>query len=161
MMRSGCSLLLHISDDEYRLYNQFFKIDVGSFKSFLDSICVILYDALRPLIINLSHLETLSELTSILKSEMLEYHCGDNPIHLESFKDTMQQLLQDVQERLIFRTHIYIRTDIAEYKPHPGDLSYPEKLQMMESIQETIMADEKKDRRDRACSVSSSASMTS
>merc|ERR1712088_195132 len=32
---------------------------------------------------------------------------------------------------------------------------------MMESIQETIMADKKKDRRDRACSVSSSASMTS
>ena len=160
LMRSGCSLLLHLSDDEYRLYKQFFKIDVGSFKSFLDSICVILYDALRPLIINLSHLETLSELTSILKSEMLEYHCGDNPIHLESFKDTMQQLLQDVQERLIFRTHIYIRTDIAEYKPHPGDLSYPEKLQMMESIQDTIMADEK-DKRARTNSVSSNASMTS
>ena len=160
LMRSGCSLLLHISDDEYRLYKQFFKVDVGSFKSFLDSICVILYDALRPLIINLSHLETLSELTSILKSEMLEYHCGDNPVHLESFKDTMQQLLQDVQERLIFRTHIYIRTDIAEYKPHPGDLSYPEKLQMMESIQDTIMADEK-DKRARTNSVSSNASMTS
>ena len=160
MMRSGCSLLLHISDDEYRLYNQFFKVDVGNFKSFLDSICVILYDALRPLIINLSHLETLSELTSILKSEMLEYHCGDNPIHLESFKDTIQQLLQDVQERLIFRTHIYIRTDISDYRPHPGDLSYPEKLQMMESIQDTIMADEK-EKRARTNSVSSNASMTS
>ena len=160
LMRSGCSLLLHISDDEYRLYKQFFKVDVGSFQLFLDSICVILYDALRPLIINLSHLETLSELTSILKSEMLEYHCGDNPVHLESFKDTMQQLLQDVQERLIFRTHIYIRTDIAEYRPHPGDLSYPEKLQMMESIQDTIMADEK-DKRARTNSVSSNASMAS
>ena len=161
LMRSGCSLLIHISDDEYRLYKQFFKEDVGSFKLFLDSICVIFYDALRPLVINLSHLETLSELSSILKSEMLEYHCGDDPIHLEAFKENVQQLLQDVQERLIFRTHIYIRTDIAEYAPHQGDLSYPEKLQMMESIQDTIMADEKKDRRDRASSVSSSASMTS
>ena len=161
LMRSGCSLLIHISDDEYRLYQQFFKVDVGSFKQFLDSICVTLYDALRPFIVSLGHLETLSELTSILRSEMLEYHCGDNPVYLESFKETVQQILQDVQERLIFRTHIYIRTDISEYAPHPGDLSYPEKLQMMESIQETIMADEKKDRRDRACSVSSSASMTS
>ena len=161
LMRSGCSLLLHISDDEYRLYKQFFQVDVGSYKSFLESICVILYDALRPLIINLGHLETLSELTSILKSEMLAYHCGDDPVHLEAFKETVQQLLQDVQERLIFRTHIYIRTDIAEYAPHPGDLSYPEKLQMMESIQDSIMADENKEKRDRTSSVSSSASMTS
>lgn len=41
-------------------------------------------------------------------------------------------MLEDVQERLVYRTHIYIQTDIIGYKPAPGDLAYPEKLEMME-----------------------------
>ena len=39
---------------------------------------------------------------------------------------------------MFFRAHIYIRSDILGYTPHPGDLSYPEKLEMMESIAESI-----------------------
>lgn len=41
-------------------------------------------------------------------------------------------MLEDVQERLVYRTHIYIQTDITGYKPAPGDLAYPDKLVMME-----------------------------
>lgn len=42
------------------------------------------------------------------------------------------QLLQDVQERLVFRAHLYLQSDILNYKPSGGDLAYPEKLEMME-----------------------------
>jgi hypothetical protein len=38
----------------------------------------------------------------------------------------------DVQERLVYRTYIYIRTDILQYSAAQGDLAYPEKLEMME-----------------------------
>ena len=41
-------------------------------------------------------------------------------------------MLEDVQERLLYRTHIYIRAEILNYNPAEGDLAYPEKLQMME-----------------------------
>ena len=41
-------------------------------------------------------------------------------------------MLEYVQERLVYRTHIYIQTDITGYKPAPGDLAYPDKLVMME-----------------------------
>jgi hypothetical protein len=41
-------------------------------------------------------------------------------------------MLEDVQERLVYRTHIYIRQEILNYNPAEGDLAYPEKLQMME-----------------------------
>lgn len=31
---------------------------------------------------------------------------------------------------------MYAQSDIASYRPSPGDLAYPEKLEMMRSIEE-------------------------
>ena len=63
----------------------------------------MLYDTLRPLVIHLHHLETLSELTGILRSDMIGHHCAGNPPQLTSFEKIVSQLLQDVQERLVYR----------------------------------------------------------
>lgn len=41
-------------------------------------------------------------------------------------------MLMDVQERLVYRTYIYIKNDIFMYNAASGDLAYPEKLEMME-----------------------------
>lgn len=51
---------------------------------------------------------------------------------LVAFDMVCGQMLQDVQERLVYRTHIFIRQEILNYNPAPGDLAYPEKLEMME-----------------------------
>lgn len=51
---------------------------------------------------------------------------------LEAFGTICLQLLQDVQERLVFRANLYLQSDILNYKPSGGDLAYPEKLEMME-----------------------------
>ena len=51
---------------------------------------------------------------------------------LGAFESICSQMLQDVQERLVYRTYIYIRHEILHYNPAQGDLAYPEKLQMME-----------------------------
>ena len=40
-------------------------------RRFLEELCMILYDKLRPIIIHAVHIETLAELCSILKSEIL------------------------------------------------------------------------------------------
>jgi len=53
-------------------------------------------------------------------------------IQLAAFDVICAQMLQDVQERLVFRTHIYIRQEILNYNPASGDLAYPSKLEMME-----------------------------
>uniref|UniRef100_A0A2K6GK46 Conserved oligomeric Golgi complex subunit 3 n=1 Tax=Propithecus coquereli TaxID=379532 RepID=A0A2K6GK46_PROCO len=98
----------------------------------LEKLCVSLYDVFRPLIIHVIHLETLSELCGILKNEVLEDHVQNNAEQLGAFAAGVKQMLEDVQERLVYRTHIYIQTDIAGYKPAPGDLAYPDKLVMME-----------------------------
>lgn len=53
---------------------------------------------------------------------------------LEAFSSVANQLLQDAQERLVFRAHLYLQSDILNYNPSAGDLAYPEKLEMMEVI---------------------------
>ena len=51
---------------------------------------------------------------------------------LSAFETICSQMLEDVQERLVYRTYIFIRAEILNYKPAEGDLAYPEKLKMME-----------------------------
>ena len=115
LVRAGCAFLLHVCEDEHGLFNQFFVATDDSSEaltSFLEGLCQVLYDTLRPLVIHLHHLETLSELTGILRSEMLGHHCATHPKHLAAFETIVDQLLQDIQERLVYRAHIYIRNGI-------------------------------------------------
>lgn len=53
---------------------------------------------------------------------------------LQPFGNVAEQLLKDVQERLVFRAHLYFKTDILQFHPSPGDLAYPEKLEMMKVL---------------------------
>ncbi|XP_061397618.1 conserved oligomeric Golgi complex subunit 3 [Musca vetustissima] len=134
LMRSSCSFLVHICQDEHRLYYQFFATESEVLTTYLESLCNILYDTMRPFIIHINHLETLAEICSILRIEMLEEHVQQNPTPLEAFASVANQLLQDAQERLVFRAHLYLQSDILNYNPSAGDLAYPDKLEMMESI---------------------------
>jgi len=104
----------------------------------LERLCQGLYDLLRPFIISIYHLETLAELCSILKLEMLDDHVLGNPNELGAFETIVKQMLEDVQERLVYRTNIYIKSDILGFQPSSGDLAYPEKLQMMEDIAQSL-----------------------
>ncbi|XP_069496876.1 conserved oligomeric Golgi complex subunit 3 [Ambystoma mexicanum] len=144
LVRSGCAFMVHVCQDEHQLYNEFFTKSTPKLDELLEKLCLSLYDVLRPLIIHVIHLETLSELCGILKTEMLEDHVQNNAEHLCAFEAVVKQMLEDVQERLVYRTHIYIQTDIIGYKPAPGDLAYPEKLEMMEQIAQSIKDEQKK-----------------
>jgi uncharacterized protein YlzI (FlbEa/FlbD family) len=138
LVRHSCSLLLHASIDEYRLFYQFFNKPSTALVSFSESLCTCLYDTLRPFIIHINHLETLAEICCILRIEMLDEHVQNNTEPLQGFGNVCLQLLHDVQERLVFRAHLYLQSDVAGYNPSPGDLAYPEKLKMMEDIAESI-----------------------
>lgn len=168
LVRSGCAFLIHMCQDEYQLFFNFFSIKPPLFDAFLESLCLTFYDLLRPLIIHINHLETLAELCSILKIEMMEQshndtlpfssassvsafsdvqsiHSGASSIYggagiaggissLRPFATIAKQLLEDVQERLVYRAHVYSQSDILGFKPSPGDLAYPDKLKMMRDI---------------------------
>ncbi|XP_076248733.1 conserved oligomeric Golgi complex subunit 3 [Calliopsis andreniformis] len=138
LVRNSCALLLHASMDEYKLFYEFFSKQSSGLTAYLESLCTSLYDTLRPFIIHINHLETLAEICCILRIEMLDEHVQNNFEPLEGFGNICLQLLQDVQERLVFRAHLYLQSDVLNYNPSPGDLAYPEKLKMMEDIAESI-----------------------
>ncbi|KAM8922628.1 conserved oligomeric Golgi complex subunit 3 isoform 2-T2 [Lycaon pictus] len=144
LIRSGCAFMVHVCQDEHQLYNEFFTKPTSKLDELLEKLCVSLYDVFRPLIIHVIHLETLSELCGILKNEVLEDHVQNNAEQLGAFAAGVKQMLEDVQERLVYRTHIYIQTDITGYKPAPGDLAYPDKLVMMEQIAKSLKDEQKK-----------------
>lgn len=128
LFRASCTFLVHICQDEHRLFYQFFVIQSDQLMSYMEGLCTILYDTIRPYIIHINHLETLAEICSILRVEMLDEHVANNAEALDAFGRTIQQMLEDVQERLVFRAHLYLQTDILNYNPSGGDLAYPEKV---------------------------------
>ncbi|KAK5980416.1 Conserved oligomeric Golgi complex subunit 3, partial [Trichostrongylus colubriformis] len=182
LTRNSCAFILGLCDDEFRLYRQFFSTGQVSggppsrfgrrqsptpsmassrtqhsdaphpFEDFIEALCRLLYDMLRPIVIHNPHLETLAELCTILKVEMIEERCSvPPPIVAEEcisfdpragFVHVIGELVGDVAERIVYRAMLYGQTDIAGYKPAAGDLAYPEKLEMMKSIE---MAKRKED----------------
>ncbi|VDM39807.1 unnamed protein product [Toxocara canis] len=184
LTRNGCAFLLRLCDDEFRLYKQFFNVageekssprsrssseppsslktvlapfivSLTSFDDFIESFCRLFYDVLRPIIVHNPHLETLTELSTILK--MIEERCGlmmsvlnpqsvvdpssvsadfeGNMLNPRSgFVRVMRELVLDIAERIFYRAVLYAENEIANYQPSPGDLAYPEKLVMMNNI---------------------------
>uniref|UniRef100_A0A915B293 Conserved oligomeric Golgi complex subunit 3 n=1 Tax=Parascaris univalens TaxID=6257 RepID=A0A915B293_PARUN len=193
LTRSGCAFLLRLCDDEFRLYKQFFSVageekssprsrssseppsslktvlapfiaSLTSFDDFIESFCRLFYDVLRPIVIHNPHLETLTELSTILKVEMIEERCGlmmsvlnpqsavvdsvssnadldSNVLNPRSgFVRVMRELVLDIAERIFYRAVLYAESDVANYQPSPGDLAYPEKLVMMNNIAKQVSA---------------------
>jgi hypothetical protein len=138
LVRSGCAFLLHLCQDEYQLFYQFFSKHSVHLDTMLAEFCNLLYDNLRSRIIHVIHLETLAELVTILKVEMIEEHVKNSAKELSTFETVCTQMLEDVQERLVYRTQVYVRTEILGYKPSPGDIAYPEKLEMMQKIAQSL-----------------------
>ncbi|CAH8658661.1 unnamed protein product [Schistosoma guineensis] len=142
LLRTAGTFILHMCEDEMRLFNQFFSSNFSqSINQMLSKLCRCLYDAVRPLIIHINHVEILSELCDILKDELLQQDDPKkttNSPDMLAFNDLCGMLLADIQERLIFRAHIYVKSQIFGFVPSPGDLSYPEKLEMMNDIAKSI-----------------------
>ncbi|KAI7690476.1 Conserved oligomeric Golgi complex subunit 3 [Sarcoptes scabiei] len=139
LIRSLSKLYINICRDEYQLYFQFFTQVNNSLTEFTDQLCSNLYNKLRPIVIHLEHLESLSEMCNLIKFEFIEENLHQD--ELESFVKSMRQLLQDTQERLVYRCNIYVENNILNYSPVSGDLAYPEKLEMMKSISDNLTTD--------------------
>ncbi|XP_023014719.2 conserved oligomeric Golgi complex subunit 3 [Leptinotarsa decemlineata] len=130
----SCSLfIMKVCQDEATCYNYFFSKISDLVTDYLGTLCQHLYDILRPNLITINHIEVLSELCGILRTELLNDRVVDSE-QLTKYVEVITQLLHDVEERLVFRTNVFFQHDLLGYKPSPGDLAYPEKLLQMENI---------------------------
>ncbi|CAI2320848.1 unnamed protein product [Caenorhabditis sp. 36 PRJEB53466] len=181
LTRDACTFMLRTCDDEYRLYRQFFVTSFCAshsdgrispamstitsvftaeksqqahpFETFTEQMCRTLYDMLRPRIVHNPHLETLAELCTMIKVEMIENRCslqmvasilGDDATHdpnisglnpRAGFVSVMGELVGDIAERIVHRAGMYAQNDIGAYRPAPGDIAYPQMLQMIRRIE--------------------------
>ncbi|XP_044746128.1 conserved oligomeric Golgi complex subunit 3 [Coccinella septempunctata] len=133
LFRSCGQFIMKVCQDEVNCFQYFFKNSSEQFENYLAILCQSLYDILRPCLIVINHIEILSELCGILRRELLNERVLTNP-SLKKYIEIMNQLLEDVEERLVFRTNIFFQHDLLGYTPSSGDLAYPEKLIQMENI---------------------------
>lgn len=96
-----------------------------SLNEFLDLLCKTFYEHLRPVIIHINYLETLTELYRTI-NDTIRLEVAD-----ECFQTTMNTLAEDIQERMAFRAEVFIQESILDYKPSRGDLAYPEKFSLV------------------------------
>ena len=126
MTRAGCAYMIRICNNEQQLYGHFFSTAGPALDELLETLATVLYESLRPLFIATAiNLDNLVELCSVLKSEVTNESARSDA---NAFLSVAEQMLQDVQQRLAYRTQTYTQSDITGYMPTPTDLDYPKKL---------------------------------
>jgi len=144
LLRRTSTSLVRTLRNEIQLFNQIFSCPSSSqdttgegpqveaypikrqaINSFLELLCKIFYEHLRPVIIHINHLETLTELYKLVVDTMRP------EVAEEPYQNVMSILAEDVQERMVFRAEVFIQESVLDYKPSTGDLAYPEKLEIV------------------------------
>ncbi|CAI2174129.1 14468_t:CDS:10 [Funneliformis geosporum] len=124
--RNGYAYMLNLCSDEYSLFYNFFSTGEDDLYGNLDLLCSYMYDYLRPRIIHETNIETLSELCTILQVHTEK--SGELEVQKLQFSYLIRNVLQDAQQRLVFRVQTFIRSEIQNFVPQPSDLNYPNKL---------------------------------
>jgi len=134
MLRSACPYLLRICNDELKLLQHFFTT-IGpasathAFRRLLECLWGVLHDVVRPMIIKELSLDMLCEVVDVLKFEVLEDQVRRRAGTSELVEPIVMRLMQDAQERLIYRTQAHVVDAIGAYYPKPDDLDYPKRME--------------------------------
>ncbi|KND05201.1 uncharacterized protein SPPG_08883 [Spizellomyces punctatus DAOM BR117] len=134
--RSGCAYIMRLCADEMALFHQYFHLGEEEFEGYLDSLSAYLYDTLRPLILRESRIDVLSELCQTLHIYLgspdvalgqVETHEERETEREETKKQPIESvvkfILEDAQQRLVFRSQTYIREEIEGFTPRDEELA--------------------------------------
>ncbi|KAI9090258.1 Sec34-like family-domain-containing protein [Phlyctochytrium arcticum] len=106
MVRSGCAYVMRLCADEVRL-------------NYLDSLTSRLYDTLRSLILREPRIDTLGN-TAEVHAEEDEAIIEEENLGTPSI---VNNILEDAQHRLVFRSQRYIREEIEGFTPREEELA--------------------------------------
>jgi hypothetical protein len=124
LVRAGCVYMMRVCSNEYELYRHFFSSMNPGLTLMLEDLTNLLYEVCRPLYLSNVTLDTLVELISVLKVEVLE----DKGTETTAFATVASDMLHDVQIRLSYRSEQYISAEVERFMPGPSDLAYPDRL---------------------------------
>jgi len=145
ILRNGVLYLLRILNLEVAIYNTFFNCHLQSgislnadselgtneaFTSMTRNVVNSLYVFSRPTILAQNEIDDLCDLVHLLKTEILEDLLGDRKVEFRFMELMVRQLLEDAQERLVYRVHTFVVEEIELYEPVANDLDYPKKLEV-------------------------------
>ena len=128
----GCAYIIQLCSDEYQLFRQFFALGDEEVVLYLESLATYLYDTLRPLIIRETRLDVLSEMCQSLQSYLSSFELNDElddeeeddlaQINASTVTFAVRKILEDAQQRLIFRAQAFLRQEIQNFKPREQEL---------------------------------------
>lgn len=127
-----------VHDNQYIMTIRSSPSFLNSINALLEHIAIVLYESVRPIIIDTMAIDTLCDLVRMIKMEII---AGDVikrsfivflSSHSDSFTAVVIPIIvkieEDIRERVVYIAHIYIDSAIANYTPTPQDLDYPAKL---------------------------------
>jgi hypothetical protein len=117
---------------------------------YLEKLCDVLFDDLRPRILHEARLPALGEVCTVLQALMVLdatpafAHDSDSDSEKGSEEEEeegveeglrrlqsarlLQPVLQDAQTRLFFKAQAHVQADVRHFVPSPDDLAYPARL---------------------------------
>jgi len=133
-LRSGCEYILQICTQETQLFQFLFseckdeRKVMSRFASLMTSVTNILYDTVREMVVKESRIDILCSLIEVLQNDILHDSIKTKAKSTTYFEPVVHMMVQDIQERLIYRSSYFIANEIAKYLPIPEDLDYPNKM---------------------------------
>jgi len=134
LMRRGCGHLLTLCATEYSLFEGFFargaaEMPAEALAPLLDPLATILYDLFRPRLLQAGDVDGLCALVELLQGEMLDEHVRRRGDAVAAVVPFVRRTLGDVQERLLFRAHTFLRQEVHLFSPTAADLDFPKCLE--------------------------------
>jgi hypothetical protein len=120
LVREGCSFLEEICVNEESVFDALFSnLNHEALLHLQATFCEIIHEGLRALVVKQSSIDELCELITILRTEVL--------IRKKMFEPVVHRMIQDVQERLIYLSAVFLKEKIRAFKPIVVDPSthYP------------------------------------
>lgn len=124
LLRLGCAYLTQVTQSEYQLYRFFFpSSEIEGLTQIITPLCTILYEMVRPYFIAMYDISSLCAIIGILKTEIMEDQFStEKGEEVDAMRPVIEEILADVQERLVYSMQHYIRDEIAYYAPTKEDL---------------------------------------
>eukprot|EP00668_Euglena_longa_P042338 GGOE01055961.1.p1 GENE.GGOE01055961.1~~GGOE01055961.1.p1 ORF type:complete len:976 (-),score=298.90 GGOE01055961.1:1366-4272(-) len=125
LVQQGIPYLLAIVVDECKLFHQFFSLQTvtSHLKGLVEGIGLIVYEKFRSFVLKVDDLKDLAQVVDSLRNTLLLGKLKTAGEGGQLLSGIMHKMIQDAQERFIFRSSMYIRDVIGTFRYTYADVA--------------------------------------